>query len=423
MQQRSAHSRTRAKRALTPALGLFFAAVGLTVPGIADAATWVGGRTTPILTELVTIDATGESGWLYGAEDVAGDGIESFKQQEQSIDIRTAYAATDQTRFWVRVYVSELNAVGGNVIIYVFIDADRSTATGGTAAAPEIDAKFTADSSPGGYDHVIGIRGNGSISELWSWDAGQNLFIGTSPPAAQAVAEIDQDVDPIQINDASHGYAQAMVDLALIDLTPACLANVYIRSSNTTAGLGAGDLEVGQVGPCVPADGNTDGVPDIIVPPSGCTSDVQCPANGICVDGKCLVPVPCLTDADCKTDETCSQDDVCVARPGGTCQSNADCGDLVCTGGTCNPCTPSGTECGTGRRCGPSGRCVDDINGGGEVVAGIPITPFEDVQGGALTCTAAARDSAMWPFVLLGLGLGMARARRKNRHDRQDGGA
>jgi hypothetical protein len=400
----------------TRALGLVVLSAAALVPNPAEAATWVDTRTTPSLTELVTIDATGEQGWLYGAEDLAGDGIASFKQQEQSIDIRTAYATTDATRLWVRVYVSELNAVGGNVSIYAFIDSDRSTATGGTAAAPEIDTKFTEDTSPGGYDYVIGIRGNGSISGLWSWDATQTLFIGSSPAPAQAVAEVDQDIDPIQINSDAHGYAQAAVDLALVGLTPACLANFYIRSSNTTAGLGKGDLQVGQVAPCIPADTNSDGIPDIVIPSGPCTSDDQCPANGICVDGKCIVPVPCVADPDCPPDELCSPDRVCVATPGGMCTTTANCVDLVCAGGTCVPCTPSGTECGIGRRCGPSRRCVDDAAaGGGEVIAGIPISPFEDVQGGAFTCAFGARGGSEAPFGLLALGLGLGLARRIGR--------
>jgi len=57
------------------------------------AQTWVGGRITPDLGEIVAIDATGEAGWLYGKEDLVGDG-DAFKQQEQSIDIRTAWRRT-----------------------------------------------------------------------------------------------------------------------------------------------------------------------------------------------------------------------------------------------------------------------------------------------------------------------------------------
>jgi hypothetical protein len=61
--------------------------------------TWVDNRTTPTLDEIVAVDKTGEPNWLYGFEDLVGDG-ETFAQQEQSIDIRTAYAAADNSRFW-----------------------------------------------------------------------------------------------------------------------------------------------------------------------------------------------------------------------------------------------------------------------------------------------------------------------------------
>src|SRR5262245_25967867 len=87
----------------------------------AGAQTWIKPRTTPPLHEIVALDATGEAGWPYGFEDLAGDG-QTFKQPEQAIDVRTAYAATDATRFWVRVYVADPDAVGAGVTVYVFID-------------------------------------------------------------------------------------------------------------------------------------------------------------------------------------------------------------------------------------------------------------------------------------------------------------
>src|SRR4051794_40659224 len=78
---------------------------------IAAAATWVNNRTTPRLAEIVAVDAAGEPGWPYGAEDVAGDGAATFSPAEQTIDIRTAYAATDSARFWARVYFSDMSNV------------------------------------------------------------------------------------------------------------------------------------------------------------------------------------------------------------------------------------------------------------------------------------------------------------------------
>ena len=59
-------------------------------PSPAHAQSWVGGRTTPNPGEFVAVDRTGEPNWLYGAEDVAGDGLDAFSAPEQSIDIRSA---------------------------------------------------------------------------------------------------------------------------------------------------------------------------------------------------------------------------------------------------------------------------------------------------------------------------------------------
>src|SRR5688572_27522119 len=142
----------------------------------AEGATWSNGRTTPTLREVVAIDATGETSWIYGQEDVAGDGLASFKPQEQSIDVRTGYAATDASTFWVRAYVSEQTSVGGNVTVFVFIDSDANPATGGRANAPEINALLTTDSSPGGYEFCIGMRGNGAVDGIWAYRQAQSRW-------------------------------------------------------------------------------------------------------------------------------------------------------------------------------------------------------------------------------------------------------
>ena len=392
------------------------ASQSLLAPGEAAAQTWVDGRTTPALLEIISIDKTGEPGWLYGAEDVLGDTLESFKQQEQSIDIRTAYAAADMNRFWARIYVSEQNAVGGNVTIFVFLDVDQSAATGGSAAAPEIDPKFTSDASPGGYDYVFGVRGNASITEIWKWDSAQMAYVGAVPPAAQALAESGQDVDPIQINLEAHGYLQGMIDLALLGLTPECKANIYVRSINAAAALGTGDLEVGQVAPCIPADANNDNIPDIVVPVSDCTEDAQCPGDGICVDGTCIFPAPCLADTDCKPDEECAPEGHCLPKPTGPCASSVECGDLVCRGGLCSPCDPDLKECAVGQRCAPTGHCVKDDSVSSGSGGFPPLATGEGVQGGAFNCAVSPEGSrGLTVFGGLAAAVGLVWRRRARR--------
>jgi hypothetical protein len=328
------------------------------------AQTWVSPRTTPSLLELFAIDATGEDGWLYGAEDVAGDGLENFKQQEKNIDIRTAYAAADATDFWVRTYVSDTAGPGGNVTIYVFIDSDNNASTGGSAAATTINALFTTDTSPGGYEYVVALKGNGSVVGLWKWDGA--AFAVESFTPTQIVPEVGTDLDPIKVNDNVHGYIQGKIALSLVGLTAQCNANLYVRSAIDTGGLGNGDLEVGQIGACSPAgnDQNANGIPDPLEETKkDCSSDDQCAGDGICQNGKCIFPMPCIDDPDCTLPGyVCTTDGRCVPGGGGSCSTNADCqNDLVCVGGNCVACTPGGAQCGTGKECGPNGRCVVDI--------------------------------------------------------------
>src|SRR6478735_11187437 len=139
------------------------------VPLSADAATWVSPRTRPHLNEVIAIDATGETNWPYKAEDVAGDGLATFKTPEQAIDARTAYAATDAQRLWLRLYVSEPSSIALDATVYLFVDADENKGTGGRASATDISPSFTNDPTQGGYEYVVGIRGDGTITNVWQW--------------------------------------------------------------------------------------------------------------------------------------------------------------------------------------------------------------------------------------------------------------
>ena len=347
--------------------------------GASAAATWTNARTTPRLSEIVAIDATGESGWPYGQEDVGGDGLGTFATAEQTIDIRTTYAATDTSRFWARVYFSDPNGVGAGLTVYIFIDADRNATTGGRAMGAEINSAFVSDPSPGGYEFVLAVGGNGAVAGLWEYRVMQAMYATLNPNAANSSSELGADVDPILINGPQHGYVQGNVDLNVVGLTSTCDANLFVRSVNA----GAGDLEAGQVGSCIPADTNQDRVPDIVTPPGGCTSDAQCPGGGTCNNGVCSVPPACATDADCPATEQCVAGR-CVARPGGTCMTSAQCGDLICSNGQCGPCAAS-TDCGAGRICSSTGRCI----------ANVVLAPGEKVEGGAFHCSVSQNGSEL----------------------------
>jgi len=370
------------------------------------AGTWPGTSATPTLRQAFAVDATGEPNWPYGQEDVLGDGMANFTPTEQAIDFRTAYATTDPSRLWVRAYVSDPNAVASTVTVYVFIDADRSTATGGGVIAPEIDPALTTGGGSGGYDYVVGVRGTGAIAGIWLYQAGS--YAMANLPPGTALGEVGSDTDPILINGAPHGYAQTSVNLRDVGVNAPCDANLYLRSVNN----GAGDLDIGQSASCVSVDANGDNVPDVVVPPNGCTSDAQCPGGGHCVNGACVVTTGCSTDADCPAADQCVSGR-CVARPGGTCTPNSTCGDLVCVSGQCVACTPGSDQCGTGRTCSGDGRCVSPVT----------LAPGEKVEGGAFHCAfveaPGSASTAIAAWTLGGLGLASYRRRRgRSKHAR-----
>src|SRR5262249_10901563 len=100
-------------------LGILGTVAGLAFAPPANAQTWVGGRKTPRLDEIVAIDNTGEWFWPYGpTEDILGDGINTYTTAEQRLDMRSAYAATDAQRFWTRVYVVDKDMVSPGVRLF-----------------------------------------------------------------------------------------------------------------------------------------------------------------------------------------------------------------------------------------------------------------------------------------------------------------
>lgn len=366
-------------------VGLLALGFALTFGKAAHAQTWTSNRSTPTPGEIVAVDGTGEDGWLFGAEDVADDGLDMFTQPERKMDIRSAYASTTANDFYFRLYVSDAGSPGANVSGFAFLNSDRNRSTGGTAVAPEIDARFTSDPSPGGYEYVFAVQGNGNVLDLWEWDAMAGEYVVATPNGNRADAEAGTDRDPITSASGEHGYLQGWIELGLVGLDSACDAELYFRSLNETADLGDGDLDVGQVGPCHPADSNNDGVPDRIVSTERCTSDAQCPVNARCLNGRCRFTPLCENDGDCASDQECGPNGYCVARVGDTCSEPADCSTRLCDGNVCARCMVDG-DCESGYVCAADGRCVSENAppDGGD--GGIVLEPGEEVQGGACTC-------------------------------------
>jgi outer membrane protein OmpA-like peptidoglycan-associated protein len=394
-------------------------AFGVTVSSGARAASWVRDRTTPHLFDLVVIDRTGEPGWLFGREDVQGDGLDTFAPAERAIDLRSGYSATDEQRLWLRAYVSSTSAPDASLRVYVFIDSDDDRETGGSAAAPEIDAAFDVVDARGGYDAVIGMQGGTALGGVWSWDAEAGAYAPLDLGPLAALAESGVDTDPLRVFDATHGYLQVALDLARLGIAPRCNANLLWRSATTDDG--ASDLDVGELAPCGYVDADENHVSDALEVQAACERDEQCPADGLCVEQRCLYPGYCQADADCTSDERCGTDGICRATGGGSCSAEGSCAaGLVCADtNECRVCSGD-TSCEDGERCAASGRCVDrsSRSGSGGVTeeGGVSLAPGQEVQGGAGTCGLSPPLAGRgWRVLAASLLLGLLWAVRRRR--------
>ncbi|HEX4512382.1 MAG TPA: MYXO-CTERM sorting domain-containing protein [Polyangiaceae bacterium] len=353
------------------------AAIFTLAPAALAAPTWTNNRTTPYLGEIFSIDATGEPNWLWGAEDVLGDGLATFTTAEQALDLRTAYASTNTTQLWTRVYVSNAAAADTTLSVFVFVDADRNTATGGGTNATALDPAFTSENSPGGYEFAFATKGSGAIANVWQWQTTPTPgYVVVNVTPAQAAGEVGTDVDPIRVGAASHGYVETTIDLSVVGITATCDANLYVRSARAT---GASDLDMKYSTSCVPA--KTNGVPTIVITP-GCTTDAQCPQDGVCDNGTCVIAAPCVAAADCVSTDTCTPDGRCVPATGA--------------------CTQGGTDCAAGSRCAPNGTCVP----GGPSGTG-------EVEGGALHCSIGPAPRSALGFAFVAALIAVLFARRK----------
>jgi hypothetical protein len=401
----------------------------------ATAQTWAGNRQGPALTEIVTIDQTGETGWLWGREDVAGDGLNTFDAPEQAIDGRAVYLSTSGNRLWYRLTLSSTAAPEGNLVTYLFVDADRNVRTGRTAAAEEIDPLFTTDPTEGGYEYVLAVRGDGTVDGLWELNDGSSAFVAKTLNADELVAERGLYLDPLRIGQDDRGYLQASVAQSSIGVTSQCASRFFVRATNDNASLGDGDIDIGEAADCIPADANNDAVPDVLEPNVECNTAADCIGNAVCWNHRCWLSAVCIGNADCAPTETCV-DGQCRVTGGDGCNNVTDCGALVCDNGQCVACTTN-AGCGTGRVCSPDGRCVDEAtadqlatnnggaggtggtggatNNGGNAGSnntaasagnGIDLADDERIQGGACSCHVVSPKHAKYSLLLGILGLG-----------------
>lgn len=376
----------------------------LVAASTAHAQSWSTGRDTPSLSHLVALDATGELGWPFGSEDVASDGA-MFAAAEQSVDLRDAYAATGDARLWLRAYVSATAAPHESLRLFVFIDADDSAVTGGSADAAEIDPELTSDPTLGGYEHALGISGDGTVIGFWSYETPTAAFVENTGGPMSVDAEAGVDLDPLRFGANERGYLQGSIALADAEVGEACDSNLFFRALSDIGN----DIDAPARVTCVSGDSNADGVPNVVE--TDCDSNADCPANGVCASGDCVYPTACGDEDDCSADETCVEGR-CVADGGESCDTDAECNGLVCSDGTCEPCNTSGASCSSGRVCGSDGRCVGGAPGGGEGGAAALVDADEKVKGGAFTCALSHRGGGTaWLLVVAGLAAFVLRRR------------
>jgi hypothetical protein len=365
--------------------------VAVTYAVTARAQTWSSPRGRPALWQIISVDESGETGWPYGAEDVARDGIDSFDPDEAGADLRTVYADADATGLWIRAYVASEIAPPESVIAYFFIDSDDRDSTGGDADADELWPELDADPTAGGYERAIAARADGSLVGAWRWDEQASAWTAIAQPPLDSAVEIDSDLDPIAIGSLDHGYVQLELDHGVSGLDASCDGNIFVRMWNDDPPMRAFGDDDEQASACRLA---TDPFGDpVVLREPDCSDDSDCPADGRCREGVCLFAYDCSDDDDCREDERCTAG-ACVRVVESSCDDDRDCDGLVCDDGDCAACAESGARaCGADLLCSPNGACVDPETGpdgsgaGGSGAAGS--TAPGTTRGGAFHCSAA----------------------------------
>ena len=411
------------------------------LPNSVHAQTWSLSRERPSLREIIAVDATSEAQWPYGQEDVADDaGIGAAEVAD--VDLRSLYADLRDGTLWLRSYVVSTAAPDPNAEAYFFIDSDANAATGGKANDAQLWPRLSADPSPGGYEHVVSVRGDGTLGGLFDWDASKRRWVEPANAGMLVKTEALVARDPLRLLGNNHGYFQASLGSATAGVNDSCIANIFVRTwyeQPVDAGTGVEPNGVGDYLDAFAAHCHATlsyyGDP-IILHADACTTNATCPAAGTCTDGICVFGYECAATPECATGYSCTNQ-VCVRVIETACTTNATCDGLICDASSCVTCTATGAHaCDAGLVCSPSGRCLNPDNasqpgqagrGGSGVAAG------EDgprVRGGAFTCAvlhAGSSADLSWPW-LLGAIFGLcaftgraARRRRERRTHRTNG--
>jgi len=394
---------------------------------------WSPPYSSPSLWQIIAVDESGEPGWPYGSEDIAGDGLVSFEDDEAETDLRTVYADADADRLWIRAYFATERAPSDGVIVYFFIDSDDRDDTGGDAEADELWPELTADPTSGGYEHAIAARSDATVEGAWRWNAQAGRWDALMPPLTDGSVDIGAEHDPIQIGGPVYGFVQLAFAHDVTGLDSSCNGNIFVRTWHDSAPNRAfGDDDDGAR-TCRPTL-DIFGDPDVLREP-GCDQDDDCPVGGRCRERVCLFAYDCSGTGECLEGHRCTAG-ACVRVVDRSCDADSDCFGLVCRAGDCVACAENGAQaCEDALLCSPNGQCVDPErgapaggNGGGGGGSGSSgrggaggasggMTPPGKVRGGAFQCAAAVPGrgdtpaSAWWLAIALALA-GIARSQR-----------
>lgn len=337
----------------------------------------------PPLWQINSVDASGEMAWPYGSEDIAGDGLGAFEDDEAGADLRSVYADADRERLWLRAYVSGETAPADQLIAFFFLDTDDRDDTGGDAVGTPLWRDWTSDPSAGGYERAVGVRGDGTLIGAYSWS--NNSWTSVAMAQADVDIELGHDRDPLRIGALEHGYVQVALAHSRFGFDAGCDGKVFVRLWNDGMGQRSfGDDDDAEAACRAPTDANGD--PDVLRR-GACTGDDQCPGDGKCQGGACVIVYECSSAAECRTGERCSSG--------------------VCTGSVAGAGGASAGRGGAGGAGRSGGGAGAGASGSGGAAGG-------GVRGGAFSCRAAPPGrGASWPLASLLLAAVALRAARR----------
>jgi hypothetical protein len=386
----------------------------------AAAQSWSGLFPRPALFQISSVDRSGEPAFPYGREDVAGDGLAMFGEDEAGSDLRSVYVDSDASRLWLRAYLAGTSAPAPTLRSFFFVDSDARAGTGGPAQGAELDEALTEDPTRGGYEHALGVDGAGTVLGVFDWDPAMRRWTeNTSYRPPDVRTETGVDVDPLVFASAQHAYVQLSVAHSLSGLSQSCGGTLFVRVSNALSPTRTLADDAPDAFACIAARDDY-GDPVILQPPEGCSGDDQCPGGGVCRDDVCLIAFSCSDDSACPGDHRCEADR-CVKVVSGSCDDAGDCSGLVCQAGSCVACSEAGARaCASGQLCAPDGTCrrpdgvgepSDGENGGQSGVSG----PGK-VRGGAFSCASASSSARSSGWLLALLALALRSYARRRRH-------